>query len=798
MINMQVADTVEATGTQIPNWASRKIVESENLSFEEMVEHPRAWRQSTYVPETHGGTLGDRLILAQAQARVEKQVRKGVSGAFSDSPPQVTGGDLVQYQISPSLTSGATVPGITSDVWVEDCIPASQSYSDASLAPSVVVLGSTPSDAKRSACEKGETYVRWVFPAQEVNRSINPIVLSVVVSPTVADGSYQSSVVVSADKDVSTLARRTDSAGVQVANVAGIKLEKLALTPIVQANRESASTKELNRWLVKLTNTLPDAGVSSPDVIDVLPAQGQDGTVYSGKFKFVSAEVKSGGASTKVLYTSASAPVIDPKDTSNGASGSTAWCDAPAGGTRVSGTGACPTSADEVTGLRFQRPGEFAMNEAIEVELALVGTGNQRGDRYVNRAAAAVTGLTFTIGPLARVEEVAASSIGDRVWWDLSRNGLQDDFQSQPEPGAPNVTVKLSGTDDLGNAVSLETRTDNQGNYHFDDLRTPNADGYRVEFVKPGGASGFTLQNVQGATPGNSSVADPATGLSAPLSPGQNLDIDTADAGLLANGSLRINKLLEGAGVKLLNVRDTFEFDVECTFEDALVLDETISLTAQGAAAITSDVLGPLPALSECRVVETSAGGADPDLLPDPVTVTVPWSANQTVPGTATASLTNYFSAGTLQLKKRLEGDAERVAQVKDTEFRFLMTCQVEEQSADESSDPLRVDLFSGTWMVKGGETLILGGEDGKPLGIPLGARCFAQETDAGEPPSRRLATTRSKSQWSSLLVHPRRRRCLRLLPSILSSATTKTALRRPRARVTDAIRNCRSHQSRQ
>ncbi|MEZ5343682.1 MAG: SdrD B-like domain-containing protein, partial [Acidimicrobiales bacterium] len=57
-------------------------------------------------------------------------------------------------------------------------------------------------------------------------------------------------------------------------------------------------------------------------------------------------------------------------------------------------------------------------------------------------------------------------SIAGTVFHDLNDDGLQDGG----EPGISGVTVTLTGTDDLGNAVSLTTTTDVDGNYGFDDL----------------------------------------------------------------------------------------------------------------------------------------------------------------------------------------------------------------------------------------------------------------------------------------------------------------------------------------
>lgn len=64
-----------------------------------------------------------------------------------------------------------------------------------------------------------------------------------------------------------------------------------------------------------------------------------------------------------------------------------------------------------------------------------------------------------------------SSSIGDRTWLDINRNGIQDQFDGSDEPPMAGVEVGLKGTDDLGNAVSLSTKTDAQGAYGFPNLR---------------------------------------------------------------------------------------------------------------------------------------------------------------------------------------------------------------------------------------------------------------------------------------------------------------------------------------
>ena len=63
--------------------------------------------------------------------------------------------------------------------------------------------------------------------------------------------------------------------------------------------------------------------------------------------------------------------------------------------------------------------------------------------------------------------EILLSSIAGTVYEDLNNDGVHD----AGEAGIAGVEVVLTGTDDLGNPVSLTTTTDADGNYSFTDLR---------------------------------------------------------------------------------------------------------------------------------------------------------------------------------------------------------------------------------------------------------------------------------------------------------------------------------------
>ena len=747
-IGLRVADAGMATGTKIPNFGTVKMMIGEELTPAEMLASLSAWSLPTYDAETHAGNGGDRLILAHAQARIDKQVRKGDSGSFSDTPPATTGGDLVQYRLAPSLTSGAMTPGILKDVWVEDCLPGSQVYSSATVTP-VLVQQTTPGDAKRPACAAGETYIRWVLPKHEVNKPIEPIIMSVTVDPTAEDGVYTNTVVVWAEDDASTLAQRSNEAAIQISNVRGIRIVKQPLTPVVQVNRadSQADQRELNEWSVRFSNRLPgDAPVpNNPDVIDVLPRQGLHGSAFNGTFTFDSVEVTEGdiaGQNVRVLYTKAASPSDDPRVASNGATGATTWCDATTGGAVVSGSGTtadCPASAAEVTAVRVQRPGPFSTGSAITFTIRMVGVDNRGGDVYVNRATGFATGLDNAVRTPESPEVAIESSIGDYTWWDFNRNGVQDSFKGSPEQPTQGVTVRIAGTDDLGNAIALQTTTDGSGKYLFPQLRTSDADGYTVTFVKPDGSE-ITVK-AAGTDRAVDSNADPVTGVADPVVLGRNTQDLTIDAGFMPFGGMQINKAFGGAGAGDFAIGDTLVFDVVCVFDSELdgvdpveVLNEQVTLVVQGTDATTSDVLGPLPAFTKCTVTETDSGAADGAAAP--VEVTVPWDATAQTAGTPVASMTNFYSAGTVTLTKELAGDAKAIEWAKNKVFEFAITCQIEEPSEDGT---VRATVYSGNVKIKGGQKKMLVSDTGDPRTLPLGARCFGEEINDGGASSSKI-----------------------------------------------------------
>ena len=123
----------------------------------------------------------------------------------------------------------------------------------------------------------------------------------------------------------------------------------------------------------------------------------------------------------------------------------------------------------------------------------------------------------------AGLKPVVPATIGDFVWYDLDRDGIQD----AGEPGVPGIVATLynSTNQPIGSAI-----TDGNGYYLISNV--PPGTGYYVVFNnKPDVAATWTLQNVGGAAANNNSKVD-ATGKSTAFNVAEGQNITNIDAGL--------------------------------------------------------------------------------------------------------------------------------------------------------------------------------------------------------------------------------------------------------------------------
>ena len=119
----------------------------------------------------------------------------------------------------------------------------------------------------------------------------------------------------------------------------------------------------------------------------------------------------------------------------------------------------------------------------------------------------------------------AGASLGDYVWYDLNKNGIQD---GGAEIGVPGVTVLLYNS---ANAVVASTTTDANGFYLFTGL--PASTTYTVGFENIPAGYGFS-PNAGAVTVANNSDVNPSTGRTGTVTTGAAGSIVTyVDAGII-------------------------------------------------------------------------------------------------------------------------------------------------------------------------------------------------------------------------------------------------------------------------
>ncbi|MFN8353208.1 MAG: SdrD B-like domain-containing protein [Spirosomataceae bacterium] len=183
----------------------------------------------------------------------------------------------------------------------------------------------------------------------------------------------------------------------------------------------------------------------------------------------------------------------------------------------------------------WRGPNNFAAAVANPiVQIATTMTGG-----IYSITVSATNGCTATATIIVAVKP-CYGSIGDLVWKDLNKNGIQD----AGEPGVGGITVELYQTDAAGTptgAAISSKNTDVNGNYKFEDVPTGM---YKVKFVIPSNMDMPMTLKDQGEDDTKDSDVDPATGFSQKITidangTGINRDNPTIDLGLIQNyGSL--------------------------------------------------------------------------------------------------------------------------------------------------------------------------------------------------------------------------------------------------------------------
>jgi hypothetical protein len=156
--------------------------------------------------------------------------------------------------------------------------------------------------------------------------------------------------------------------------------------------------------------------------------------------------------------------------------------------------------------------------------------------RYISVQAAAPIPANVLLEQVSFSCPPPLGSIGDRVWNDVNKNGIQD----AGEVGLSGITVSLY---DTSNKIIASTVTDAYGNYKFSKLRVSTAgNNYQVRFSLPAEYK-FAPQNADaaGVSGPSNSDADVNTGRTGNITLTTAVpDVTYADAGMYYAASARI------------------------------------------------------------------------------------------------------------------------------------------------------------------------------------------------------------------------------------------------------------------
>ncbi len=156
------------------------------------------------------------------------------------------------------------------------------------------------------------------------------------------------------------------------------------------------------------------------------------------------------------------------------------------------------------------RPGSYALTETqpagfLDGKDTLGTQGGTLGNDTV-------TGITLTEGAVGtgnNFAELTPAALSGTVYRDLNNDGVQ---AGAGETGIAGTTVTVTGTDDLGQAVSLSTTTDASGNYAFANLRPGT---YTLTETQPAGLlDGKETAGVLGGTVDNTTTSNTISGIS--------------------------------------------------------------------------------------------------------------------------------------------------------------------------------------------------------------------------------------------------------------------------------------------
>ena len=266
-------------------------------------------------------------------------------------------------------------------------------------------------------------------------------------------------------------------------------------------------------------------------------------------------------------------------------------------------------------------PGEYTITEPTQPANTVDGTtvpGSTGGSASkLGEPASVISKVTLGVSEHSvenNFGELPVGSISGRVYNDANDNGVIEN----DEVGFANVVVVLSGTDDLGNAVSLTMTTDKDGRYTFDNLR-PGTYEVTEPTQPPETLNGFTTpgsiggQKIGLATD-KSVVPSKISAIKLPIG-GESLDNNFGEIGdspdmLVSKSSTTVKFTVNNVATYTIRVRNGGQqaSEGEYIVKDRLPVGLNLAEVPSGNGWTCSGAVGD--ARFECRSSEVLNAGA--------------------------------------------------------------------------------------------------------------------------------------------------------------------------------------------
>lgn len=412
---------------------------------------------------------GDQLVAANAAVALNKRATS--PQVAPGAPAPIAAGSPITFEVRPEIVTPDGVADRAAGVTVSDSLPAGFVFDAGSATPPATTAVAQPD---------GSTLLTWDLG--RIRQGAEPVITYTAISDRFVVGQFLNRAIVASPDDPGSLSDFPADAGrldahyswqsMVVSTPSGLQIDKHVARSVV----EFGDAVEVD---VVFGNMSAGAVQREVRMIDVLPYPG-DGRGSTGQ-GVLAGPATSDGADLR--YTAAPGdavashvdPVVD--DGFGTLPDGARWCAADEFGM----TG-CPASIAAATAIEAT-VAELAPFAPVVVDYELTTTRAAADARFVNDAV--VHSATQSLG--AQSPQVAArlvsSALGERIWWDLDANGLDDDgLDGTPGPGVADVELELTGTDKHGEPVTRTATTDADGRYRFDSLRSG---AYRIDVRLP-------------------------------------------------------------------------------------------------------------------------------------------------------------------------------------------------------------------------------------------------------------------------------------------------------------------------